>query len=142
MTDDKLHAVASNALLGMLSRGTVILIANTPDDKIIILPNGPGENGKWQAVAMLAGEGFRILFGTSFHFATGSEAVACAQEVVQAARKPTVGRRKEKWPIIYHCSCGAEWSNPFPFCPSCGKQLHAPPNPAVLARSTIGGNKT
>ena len=89
-TADRSCAITSTQLLGTLSNGTVMLIANTPDDKIIILPNGPGENGKWQAVAMLAGEGFRILFVTSFHFATGNEAVACAQKVVQEARMPNM----------------------------------------------------
>ncbi len=79
--------VDPSALLAGVTIGTIGILKQTPDEGLLILGNGPGEDGLWQAVLIVAGDKFEPLLSTLYLFATAKDAEEVMRRVVKAARE-------------------------------------------------------
>ena len=66
--------------------------------------------------------------------AEAAKAAAEAQDEVDGQRFRNVVTTNAKAPTVLStervkCACGANWQEPFEFCPSCGKRLPRPVEP-------------
>ncbi len=81
-------ALAAAPLLAGLSINTIFQLKNAPDEAIAILPNGPGENGKYSAWLMIGvADKIRPLLSTKPIFDTPESAVGKMKDVLKATRE-------------------------------------------------------
>jgi len=74
-------------LLAGVSIGTIFNLKSTPDEGLLVLPNGPDANGKYSGWLMTADEKFRPILSSKPVFDTPDEATAMMRAVIKAARE-------------------------------------------------------